>query len=337
MNLKIDEKQNNDKVQDLPYLIKNTKTKFEYFVNQLIPEDSIILLAGAPSSTKTFFCMELSISLALGEKVLGTYETKKSSVLYIDKDNGSIHLCKRFIKLIKGKGINSDNDEELNKLSNYYFLTQSKVKFNSDFEVHLQSLIKRYQVKLVIFDSLIRFLEGDENSSVDVSKIFEILRRVIEKQHVSIVLIHHTRKGHKNSIDDIRGTGDLIAGADVIYLINKKDNNLCVLTQEKNRFDKPMNPISYILHEEEITGNLFLKLENSNIIPTTERKMKVAVELYSKSLVYFKEIESKTFKKAEYIERFGKEYANNTIANTLDVLIIDKKIERVKHGHYNIL
>ena len=109
---------------------------------------------------------------------------------------------------------------------------------------YLVKAIESLDVKVVVFDSLVRIHSGDENSSKDIAKVMNAFRR-ITKMGVTVICIHHNRKeGVKmQSTSSIRGSSDILAGIDCLLQVSKPENeNYIGINQGKLRQDQQIEP-----------------------------------------------------------------------------------------------
>jgi RecA-family ATPase len=92
----------------------------------------------------------------------------------------------------------------------------------------------------LILDSFIAFFEGNENQSSEVRGALKIITSWIEKYDLSVIVLHHLRKpdiNHsKTNVYDVRGSGDFLAFADMLYML-EPSGEFIMLKQEINRDD----------------------------------------------------------------------------------------------------
>jgi hypothetical protein len=196
----------------------------------LVPASGITMVVGDPESCKTWFSMLLSLCCSAGADFLNTYATEKCSVLYVDKENGKVALHNRLARLKYGHGFEYDFGD---------FFTATDIEFKLDGPEVMQmlsSFIRKHNVKLVVFDSIVRFLDGDENSANDVSRLFQSLKTITAThEDLSFVYIHHRPKSGIAA----RGSGDFLAAPDVsIQLTSKNDKSVAVSLLKNRHMDK---------------------------------------------------------------------------------------------------
>lgn len=188
--------------------------EIQWRTDKIVPKRGITFLGGTSGSYKTWAGMQLALSIGNGKSFLQTYNCEQCNVLYIDEENGSISLFARFQKLIKGHNYK----EPFDKLHVANF---ANIKLDTPMsrEVLDQYLI-RYDIKVIVIDSMVRCMEGQEDKATDVRKVFDNLKLLMEsREELSIIILHHTTKAGKG-LNGLRGSGDFAAFADVVLMFN---------------------------------------------------------------------------------------------------------------------
>lgn len=229
----------------LNHLMAQNFPPVEWLVQDLIPEDAVVLLSAPPASFKTWFALELAKSVASGTKFLDKFATKPTSILIMDAESGDRQLHDHFKKL------------HVDSEANIYYADCCSWYLNKDGAAEKLG-VQCYEndINLIIFDSLVRFHDGDENSSKEMSKVFKAFS-YLKKQGITSLILHHTRKGGVNlksprsDMDAIRGSGDILAACDIHLCMNRTNQgNKVFIRQTKNRLDTESKPFSaYFIKE----------------------------------------------------------------------------------------
>lgn len=211
----------------------------QWLVQDIIPENSIILLSASPACFKTWFSMDLSLRVASGDKFLGHFDTKQTGVLILDAESGSKQAHDRFKKL----GANQDLP--------IYYKSCNRKRMSQDYATAILVECLDKNIKLVIFDSLTRFHNSNENDANEMSRLFESFYQ-LKNQGVSCLIICHNRKAYYGGNESqnrlnlgelIRGSSDILAACDLHLAIERlKDRNAIRISQTKNRFDEEAKP-----------------------------------------------------------------------------------------------
>ena len=219
----------------------------EWLVDRLIPPKSVGVWTGKRGSFKTFLVLNCAFCLAEGLDFLDKYPSKKIRILYLDKENGFNVIVPR-VKMVK-KGLNIEKDSDIG------FICFSQLHLDNDYDIReIEKLISENDINLLVVDTYRRAIGFDENSAGDVSFLFvNTLRPLVEKHNLSIVLIHHDKKGTQgDEMDDIRGSSDLSNYADFI-LKNERKGKRLILKQLKCRNAPEIEPIEVSVATDETT------------------------------------------------------------------------------------
>jgi len=213
----------------------------EWIIDKLIPNRSVCVLTGKRGTLKTFITLQMGYCIASGKDFLGKFPTKIGGVLYLDKENG-VFIMKKRVMMIK-KGLEIENIKPLS--IGFICFSQLKIDRLKDIKM-IEELIKEHHPKVLIIDTYRRGISFDENDAGAVSELFvDILRPLVEKNNLSIILIHHNRKGMGeggDEMDEIRGSSDLANYSDIIIKLERKGNML-IFKQLKNRNAQEEQPI----------------------------------------------------------------------------------------------
>lgn len=228
----------NDKFSPIGELMKKDLPPIKWLIDGIIPEEGVAVMAAKPASLKTWVALQMAIDIASGNKLFNKFDTIQAPVLILDGESGE-RLLKNRLEIL---GIKADTE-----LPIYYKTYSGGQKFNKSFFENVLGFCLEKGVKLVIIDSLVRFLDiKDKNNAIDVSEAFKRFAR-LKMVGISVLLIHHCRKNlgtdGLDGLDSVRGSGDIIASCDVgIVLSKKKNTNSVTISVGKNRFDEEGKP-----------------------------------------------------------------------------------------------
>lgn len=210
-----------------------------WIVDQLLPDNGVTILSGAPGSFKTWLYMEIAVKVANGQPVFGHFTTKQTGVLVVDEESGRRRLQTRF------KQMGAVEDTAIHLLSR----TGYKLK-----QLYVDAIIeKAHEVGagLIVFDSFTRFTgeNADENSSGDMSKLMDCYRQLAD-EGLSVLILHHNRKEMSNPALALRGSSDILAALDCHIAVMRTGQSESVkLIQTKNRDVWEPVPFELRFHE----------------------------------------------------------------------------------------
>lgn len=327
------QEQKDFEIRTLHDIFENGYPEIDWRISNIIPKEGISLIFGKTATFKSWIAMKIGLSCVFGSPFLGNFESKKCNVLYIDEENGMTILPRRLEQLIKG----NFSDENKLDLKNFYVANSSGIKLdNPSSTAALNKIIEENSISLVIYDSVVRGMEGDEDQAKDVRHVHENIKRIISKNNgVSFVLLHHATKSG-GGISSARGSGDWVNMADVVLTpsINEKKPNFVKLTVEKNRyFDKNSFPGFSILVEDGENGEVFMEfsertIEGLRAVELCSQDLKEWILKSKDKILATRDINNSMMKKG---------HKHNTINSSIKKLVNEKILHQIKRGVYEIV
>jgi hypothetical protein len=205
-----------NRIEDIPDPFACASEQIEWVVYNLIPARGITMIAGEPGAGKTWLALSLARSLTFGDDFLGR-RTQTAKVLYIDRENPLSLIRDRLQVLFGGSS----------EFRPWGLWCPDEPPLIGDPRL----LEFAQQAPVLIIDSMIRFHKADENSATQMAPVMASLRQ-LATLGASIVILHHKSKSETSSY---RGSSDIVAGADAVFALAKRDV-LLELWTIKNRF-----------------------------------------------------------------------------------------------------
>ena len=152
----------------------------EYVVDGLLAQ-GLYILAGAPKVGKSWLALDMCLSIAKGEKVLGQ-ETTQGTALYLCLEDSFQRIQNRLYEL---------TDEPV---ENLHFVILSDT-IGKGLEEHIEQFKSEHSDLKVVFIDTLQMIrsETDSNYGSDYKEL-SILKSLADKLEVAIVVVHHTRK-----------------------------------------------------------------------------------------------------------------------------------------------
>lgn len=193
----------------------------KWLIDKLIRVGGISFLVGESGTGKTIASLSITKALSEGTPWLGKYPASQSRILLLDKENTPADIQ----KLFKTMGIRNPNVFNFFSEDDYNLIDETGKP--TEVSEYLSLYIQQNNINVVILDSAIDFLVGDENSSTDVAANINAWRDIFSL--ASILTIHHDSKQNpqvkKKSADRMRGSGVWLSSAQSVL-------SFSVLSQE---------------------------------------------------------------------------------------------------------
>lgn len=298
-------------------------------VENIVTNRGITIIGGASCSYKSWIAMHLALSCATGRNFLDRFETEQCNVLYVDEENGDVTLPKRFQMLCKAYNYNM-------AYTNIFLSIFNNVKLDTSIgREQLKLLIDTVKPKVVIVDSMVRCLEGDENEASDVRKIFENLKLIFENHDdISFVILHHTTKAAANgSFNGLRGSGDFAAFADVVLMFSSNYKGFVNVNVAKNRHVDMTN-----FNEFSIKINGTEDLISFEYVEKNQGSTDAVNIAYKDYLDWIENENIKVWESGNMLKKLAN-YGNSkdAIYKLRKRLLDDKEIRKLSHGKYEVL
>jgi len=187
--------------------IWEVESSLNWLIPDLLPEGSINLICSESGTGKTWLAYDLAGAVAHGRSVFGK-QVAQRKVLYVDGENPAYVVKQRLHDL----GI-----EEINDL---------KVWGGWEREAppgpH-HPVIREFaadEKPLIIWDSLVQFHTGDEQSATETRRFMNGFR-VLAQLGATVVILHHTGKSDK--AQEYRGSSDIKAAVDMAFTLESRN------------------------------------------------------------------------------------------------------------------
>lgn len=249
--------------EDIP--IKNVSEIYEedipipkWRVENLIPEAGLTYIASEPGVGKSMFMTYVAQCIASGRSIFGL-KVMQGSVCYFDAENGEVCAYNRIKMIAKG---NNFKKEEL-ECFNYSIFPNIRFDPISPFYNKFIKFYELYKPDVLIFDSLVRFMDGSENDAEAAKKVFDTMRELFKKYpNLTIIILHHLSKQHDNSMNALRGSSEIAAAASSIVMLKNMKPTLRLQVTKSRYIDiNENNSWFYNLSSDE-EGIYFNKAES---------------------------------------------------------------------------
>lgn len=194
-----------------------------WVVEGIIPEQSLVMVYGPASAGKTFVTLDLALSVATGVGEWLGQGCGTGRVLYVLAE-GQHGLGLR----LRAWGV-SENDSLGNLLFRADRFPLDDVERVSGLCEYLETEYRHFE--LVVFDTLSRNFDGDENVQRDAAQLVGACDLIRQRLGATVILVHHT--GKVGGVE--RGSSVFRGAADTMIKVSKKGEGTVVLACEKQK------------------------------------------------------------------------------------------------------
>lgn len=215
----------------------------KWMIEKLIPDQGISIIASVPGNFKTWLILLMARCIARGEKFLDLFQCKQANVLMVDEEN--------MLSLLKDRSLLLEITKDLP----IYFCHQKGVLISQDKWVEkIINICRKKKIGVIFFDSFVRIHDAEENSAVEISKLFRQIKRFCQ-EGMTVILTHHERKegaNKGNAKNRLRGSSDILAAVDCHIAIRRKaGEKKLIIEQPKLRTDEEIEKFEITFEKSE--------------------------------------------------------------------------------------
>lgn len=223
----------NVRIESACDLVESAPPRPAFAIEGILPEQGLMILAGAPGVGKSMLALNACHSIAHGSPWLGTYATTKGRAIYIQTEMPRWALAERvrhFGEIPEGLLLWTPERMHLNFWEPDGFQKRRETG-NRELVMAMVDAIQRHAASFVVFDPFSDLHSLSETDREGMRHVFEVLRQIITATRASVCIVAHNRKtggrqGSYEGADDILGSNVISAKADAtlsIYAHKRSD------------------------------------------------------------------------------------------------------------------
>lgn len=202
----------------------------KWLIEGLWADQAVGILGGEPKSCKTFLALDMAVSVASGAACMGRFPPLRTAPVLLFPAEDALSIVRQRLE-----GICAAANTRLDALPIFVITSpQLLLDLHQDQEL-LRQTVTEINPALLILDPFIRLHRGDENASKEVAPILGYLRRLQRELHVSVLLVHHVRKGSaaKRPGQALRGSSDLHGWGDSNLYLRRSSTHLLLSAEHR--------------------------------------------------------------------------------------------------------
>jgi RecA-family ATPase len=231
--------------------------------NGILYEGSKAIIYGKYKSLKSMLAIRLCLSVIHGDKWLG-FDTVATDVLYLQLEIVEPMLQERLktmlVKTTVGNGVgipNSNSNGNAPKPKKLWLWTEKTIKIDTQegFD-RVSAEIGRFKPGLVVIDPIYKIVSGDLLSTNHIQKLTDWLDSLMDAHGISIVLVHHSRKG---SGEETWGSDNMLGSS---IFNNWADS---IIEIQRQSFSDVLVKFENIRHSKTDIGGRYFSVDLSNL------------------------------------------------------------------------
>ena len=208
-----------------------------WLIQSVWAQSAVGIIGGAPKCCKSWFGLDMALSIASGTHCLGRFAVKQPGPVLVFLAEDALPAVRARIQAYC-----SQRHLDIEHLD-LYVITASTLRLDlAADQKRLDATVACLQPRFVLLDPLVRLHRLDENSAADISKLLGFIRDMQRTYHSAIALVHHASKKHRAQPGQaLRGSSDLHAFGDSnAYLAKRKKR---IVLSVEHRSAKSIDPI----------------------------------------------------------------------------------------------
>jgi len=230
-----------DRVLSVDDLMKLPPTR--WLIAGVVPESSLVVLYGQPSSYKSFIALDWACSVVSGRDWLDRTVQGGPALYVAAEGKGGISY-----RVLAWQFRHQTYEGELTQLR----IFPGSVDLMNEAAVdELSEYCDKLGPRLVVFDTLARMAPGaDENSSKDMGLVIGAVDRLRQECGASVVVVHHSRKDGSTP----RGSTAILGSADTCIKAQRTSKGRVTLHCEKQKDADEFGPINLATLRQDLPG-----------------------------------------------------------------------------------
>ena len=227
--------------QRRPWLIKGRDfykkpDPIKWLIKGWVQSNAMMMCFGESGAGKTFFVLDLALTIASGMTDWHGHRVKPGPVVYLAGE-GHYGLKARIAAWVHERGRDVDD----------IYVSESACDLNTaEGYSRVVREINDYEARpvLIVVDTLNRFLLGDENKADDARSLIDACGKLMQQYRCSVLIVHHTGVS-PDARTRARGSSAFKGAMDVELLVEAVAGGAIKVTQTKSKDAEAPPPLCF--------------------------------------------------------------------------------------------
>lgn len=183
-----------------------------WLVEGLWSEEAVGIVGGEPKCCKSFLALDVAVAVATGAPCLRRFAIPHRGRVLLFAAEDALHVVRRRLEgICAAAGVAFDASLDLQ------VITAETVRLDlPEDRRRLHETVEALRPRLLVLDPFVRLHRKDENVAGDVAPLLAFLRELQRRFSMSVLLVHHARKGGAGlrAGQALRGSSELHAWGD---------------------------------------------------------------------------------------------------------------------------
>jgi hypothetical protein len=201
-----------------------------WLVTGLWLDQAVGVLGGEPKCCKSFLALDVAVAVASGTSCLRHFPVPAPGRVLLYAAEDALHIVRRRLE-----GICAAAEVDLAELD-VQVITAPTVRLDLQADRdRLEHTVEHLKPRLLVLDPFVRLHRIDENVSGEVAPLLAYLRELQRRHHLSVMLVHHAKKGgaRLRAGQALRGSSEFHAWGDSNLYLRRSDNDLTLSVEHR--------------------------------------------------------------------------------------------------------
>ena len=200
-----------------------------WLVEGIWTRQAVGFIAGPPKACKSWFGLDLAVSVASGTACLGRYQVQdRGPVLLYPAEDDHTDVRTRVAGICAHRGL------ALAALDLHLLHVHGLRLDIDEHRDRLRATIVELRPRLLLLDPLVRLHRLDENSAAEIARLLAYLRELQVRHGTAVAVVHHMGKRRRAQLGAaLRGSSDLFAWADSNAYLVRKEQHLSLTLEHR--------------------------------------------------------------------------------------------------------
>jgi len=215
--------------------------KHQWLIEGLWSDDAVGIIGGEPKCCKSFLALDVAVAVATGQPCLDRFAVARRGRVLLYAAEDALHVVRARLQ-----GIALARGTTLDQLD-IHVITVPSLRLDIEQDcARLRQTVAQLRPRLLVLDPFVRLHRRDENLSGEVAPLLAFLRDLQRRWSVSVIVVHHARKGagSMRAGQALRGSSEFHAWGDSNLYLRRPGGGERISLQVEHRAAPPVGPLS---------------------------------------------------------------------------------------------
>lgn len=201
-----------------------------WLVTGLWLEQAVGIIGAEPKCCKSFLALDLAVAVASGTACLRHFPVPTAGRVLLYAAEDALHIVRGRLE-----GICAAAGLALQQLD-VQVITAPTLRLDLPADrAKLEHTVEQLAPRLLVLDPFVRLHRIDENASGEVAPLLAYLRELQRRHHLSVLVVHHAKKGGARirAGQALRGSSEFHAWGDSMLYLRRLGNELTLTVEHR--------------------------------------------------------------------------------------------------------